>query len=250
MEGAPLRKTALTLTTLACALALPLAADAHGKPPVKQTKSVSVAVTKNSAWLCKSLRSQDKTAFAKAFGKNGNLRNAYGKCVSAHARAKRLHGKTLTFHNITIGSTGTITNGGADGCQFTDAGCTITSTGTLTGVAGGTYSSTWTILWKQATSNGQGGFCAPASGTTTLTLPIVGTLTKNEQGTVCEVGATGTNVEHVLQNGTFTVASGTGLLSSVTGSGTVSFDQKPGTSSALGGAVTGSETFDTLTISF
>lgn len=246
-----MRKTVTAFAAIALALTLPLAASAKGKPPVKKTATPAAATAaKNSAWLCKSLRAQDKVAFGKAFGKNHNLRNAYGKCVSSHARAKHLHGVTLTFHNIVVSSTGTITNAGTDGCQFTDAGCTLTSTGALTGIAGGTYASTWTILWKQATSNGQGGYCAPASGTTTLTLPVVGTLTKTEQGTVCEVGATGTNVEHTLSNGTFTVASGTGLLSSAAGTGTVSFDQKPGTSSALGGAVTGTETFDTLTVSF
>jgi hypothetical protein len=230
------------------ALCLPLAASAHGKPPIKHHNAHMVAVAKNSAWLCKSLRAQDTKAFAAAYGKNHNLKNAYGKCVSSHARAKSLHGKTLTFKNITVNSTGTVTSGGASGCQFTDAGCTLTSTGTLNGIAGGTYSSTWTILWKQATSNGTGGYCAPATGTTTLTLPIVGTLTKAEQGTVCEVGATGTNVEHTLTNGTFTVSSGTGMLTNSTGNGTVSFDQKPGATDATGGVVTGSETFQNLTV--
>lgn len=241
----------ILLCAVAAALLVPVAATAHGKPPVKTTKSKStaVAVAKNSAWLCKGLRAQDRTAFASAFGANHSLRNAYGKCVSLHARTNRLRGRTLTFRNVTISSTGTVSDAGAQGCQFTDAGCTITSSGTLSGIADGTYSSTWTILWKQATSNGQGGYCAPATGTTTLSLPIVGTLTKNEQGTVCEVGPTGTNVEHTLQNGTFTVTAGTGLLASSSGSGTVSFDQKPGATSALGGAVTGSETFTTLTIS-
>lgn len=236
----------ILLCAVAAALLVPVAATAHGKPPVKTTKSTAVAVAKNSAWLCKGLRAQDSTAFTSAFGAK---RNAYGKCVSMHARMNRLRGRTLTFTNVTISSTGTVTDAGAQGCQFTDAGCTITSSGTLSGIAGGTYSSTWTILWKQATTNGAGGYCAPATGTTTLALPIVGTLTKTEQGTVCEVGATGTNVEHTLQNGTFTVSSGTGLLASSSGNGTVSFDQKPGATSALGGAVTGSETFTTLTIS-
>lgn len=231
------------------ALIVPTAALAgHNPAPKPHPTASAVAIGKNSAWLCKSLRSQDKVGFARAFGKNGNLRNAYGKCVSAHARAKSLHKVTLTFHNIVVASTGTITDAGTSGCQFTDAGCTLTSSGTLNSIVGGTYSSTWTILWKQATSNGQGGYCAPASGTTTLTLPIVGTLTKTEQGTVCEVGATAANVEHTLQNGTFTVSGGTGLFSGATGSGTLSFDQKPGATTAQGGAVTGSETFTTLTV--
>ena len=230
-------------TVLAAALAalvLPVAASANHKPPTKHTKVVAVAVAKNSAWLCKALRAQDKDAFAQTYGAH---RNAYGKCVSMHARLRRhLHGRTLTFHDLTVASTGTVTSAGAPGCQFTDAGCTITSAGTLTGVPNGTYTSTWTILWKQATSNGQGGFCAPATGTTTLSVPIAGTLSKSEQGTVCEVGPPGTNVEHMLTNGTFTVTGGTGLLTSATGTGTVSFDQKPD------GTVTATETFSTLTV--
>lgn len=233
----------IILVAVVSALAVPISAVA--KPP-----QVSPTATKNVAWLCKSLRAGDKAGFAKSFGTNGNLRNAYGKCVSAHARSKHLVGQTLVLHNITLNSTGTVTAAGAAGCQFTAAGCTITSTGSISGVAVGTYSSTLTILWAQAVSNNAGGYCAPATGTTTLTLPLVGTLTKSEQGTVCEVGATGSNVEHTMTNGTFTVTSGTGLLGTITDAGTVTFDQKPGTTSALGGAVTGSETFTTLTLKF
>ena len=227
----------LIICLLTLALAVPAAAAAKGHHPTPHHASV-----KNSAFACKALRHQDPAAFAKAFGTNHNGRNAYGKCVAAHSRGKHLNGVTLTFHDVTVSSTGTITNAGASGCQFTAAGCTITSTGTLNGILGGTYSSTWTILWQQATSNGQGGYCAPATGTTTLAVPVFGTLTKSEQGTVCEVGATGTNVEHVLQNGTFTTTGGTGRLSHAAGSGSVSFDQKPD------GTVTGSETFLTLTV--
>jgi hypothetical protein len=228
------------LAAALAALALPVGASAHHKPPAKHTKVVAVAFAKNSAWLCKALRAQDGAAFAQTFGAH---RNAYGKCVSMHARLRHhVHGRTLTFHDLTVASTGTVTSAGAPGCQFADAGCTITSAGTLTGIPNGTYTSTWTILWKQATSNGRGGFCAPATGTTTLAVPIVGTLSKSEQGTVCEVGPTGTNVEHTLTNGTFTVTGGTGLLTDATGTGTVSFDQKPD------GTVTATETFSTLTV--
>lgn len=226
----------LILCLCALALAIPAIAAAKGPP------HVSHPATKNGTFACKALQAQDRTAFIRSFGTNHNGRNAIGKCVSAHARSKHLHGATLTFHNVTVSSTGTITNPGASGCQLTSSGCTITSTGTLNGRLGGTYTSTWTILWQQATSNGQGGYCAPATGTTTLSVPVLGTLTKAEQGTVCEVGATGTNVEHVLQNGTFATTTGTGLLAHATGAGTVGFDQKPD------GTVTGSETFSTLTI--
>jgi hypothetical protein len=238
--------TKLILCALALTLAIPAAAAA--KAPKPHPRHAAAVMAKNSATMCKALRAQDPVAFRKAFGVNHNGRNAYGKCVAAHARATHLHGVTLTFHNVTISSAGTVTNGGASGCQFTAAGCTVTSAGTLNGILGGTYTSSWTIRWQQATSNGQGGFCAPASGTATLSIPALGTLTKSEQGTVCEVGATGANVEHVLQNGTFSTTGGTGLLSHASGSGTVSFDQKPGATGATGGAVTGAETFSTLTI--
>jgi hypothetical protein len=239
------KKTAVKKTLLLAALAalaLPVAASAHHNPPkhAKHVNVVAPTVAKNAAWLCKHLMAQDKAAFA---GTYGTRRNAYGKCVSMHARLKgRLHHHTLTFRNLTVRSTGTLTSAGAPGCQFTDAGCTITSSGTLSGVPNGTYTATWTILWKQSTSNGQGGFCAPAAGTTTLSVPALGTLTKAEQGTVCEVGATGADVEHTLTNGTFTVGGGTGRLTSATGSGTVAFDQKPD------GTVTATETFSTLTV--
>jgi hypothetical protein len=231
------------MCALAVALALPAAALAGGgKGHHHHHRGASETGAKNAAWLCKTLRARDPAAFAKAFGTNHNLRNAYGKCVSAQARSAKTHGVTLTLHDVTVASAGTVTSAGASGCQFTDAGCTVTSSGSLLGVVGGTYTSSWTILWKQATSNGAGGYCAPASGTTTLTVPKIGTLSKTEQGTVCEVGPTGTDVEHVLNGGTFSVSGGSGLLAHASGSGSVSFDQKPG------GSVTGSETFDTLTV--
>jgi hypothetical protein len=148
---------------------------------------------------------------------------------------------------VRIAATGTVTNAGAAGCQFTASGCTLTSTGSLVGVVGGTYGSTLTILWMQATSNGAGGFCAPASGDTTLSLPALGTIVKHETGTVCEVGATGPNVAHTF-TGTFTVSSGTGLFAGATGSGTATFRQEPGASSALGGAITASEKFTSLSV--
>ena len=47
-----MRKATIALAATLLALALPLAASAKGSPPVKHTKTVSVAVTKNSAWLC------------------------------------------------------------------------------------------------------------------------------------------------------------------------------------------------------
>jgi hypothetical protein len=242
--------TKLMLLLAAAALLVPAAAGAHGRPHHPQPrhhpapKPAPRSAAKNAAWLCKTMRDHDAAGFAQAYGTG---RDAYGKCVSAHGRAHHAP-KTLTLHGIAVASSGTVTDAGSPGCQFADAGCTLTSAGTIARSLGGTYSSTWTVLWKQATSNGAGGYCAPATGTTTLVLPALGTLTKSEQGTVCEVGATGTNVEHVLRDGTFSVASGTGAFAGASGHGTVAFDQKPGTSSALGGVVTGSELFADLTL--
>jgi hypothetical protein len=240
-----MRKPAIVL--LVAALAVPAAADAK-KPPPKQSKT-AVTATKNAAKACAALRAANATLFRTTWGKNHNGRNAFGKCVSAHARAKQAN-PTFTLHNLTLNSTGTVTNAGATGCQFTAAGCTVTSTGTVTGAFGGTYSSTFTILWQTTGApnpNAPGGFCADATGDVTLTFPGLGTLTKHEVGKVCETTATGANVPHSF-TGTFTVTGGTGVFNGATGSGTASWSQQPGATSAQGGAVTGSETFETLTL--
>jgi hypothetical protein len=234
-----MRKLIVPLAALA--LLVPTAALAKGRPPSPGKSATNVA------HMCKDLRAANPTLFKQTWGTNQNKSNAYGKCVAAHARAKH-QGGTFTLHNLTLSSSGTVTGAGAAGCQFSTAGCTVTSAGTIGGAFAGSYSSSFTILWTQSTSNGAGGFCAPASGTTTLTIPPLGTLTKSEQGTVCEVGPTGPNVEHTMTNGTFTVTAGTGVFNGATGSGTSSFDQKPGATSSLGGAITDSETFTTLTI--
>jgi hypothetical protein len=234
----------VTFVLLILGLLVPVSAEAK-KPPKKPTPTQQVQ-GKNSAWMCKSLRATNPTGFRVAFGQNTNGRNAFGKCVSAHARARNTN-RVVTLKKLTINATGTVTNAGAAGCQSTASGCTLTSSGNLIGVVGGTYTSTFTILWTQATPNGQGGFCAPASGQTTLTLPGLGTITKQETGQVCEVGATGTNVAHTF-SGTFSVSGGTGLFSNASGSGTATFSQQPGGSSALGGTITASETFTTLSV--
>jgi hypothetical protein len=61
----------------------------------------------------------------------------------------------------------------------------------------------------QPTSNGSGGFCYPVTGT-------------------------------------FTISGGTGVFANATGSGTATFSRQPDTTTAQGGAVIGTETFDTL----
>ena len=81
----------IPLAAAAALLALPAAAAGHGRPtpPPKQIKAHDALVAKNSAWACKALRAQDAASFKKTFGTNANGRNAYGKCVSMHAHAKR-----------------------------------------------------------------------------------------------------------------------------------------------------------------
>lgn len=231
------------LLLLSFSLLLPVAAEAK-KPPTKPVSAQQLA-TKNSAWMCKTLGAANPSAFRLAFGQNTNGRNAFGKCVSAHARAKHFN-RVITIKSLRVNATGTVTNAGTAGCQLSASGCTLSSSGTLTGVVGGTFTSTFTIMWTQATPNGQGGFCAPATGQTTLTLPGLGTISKTETGTVCEVGPTGPNVAHTF-TGTFTVTGGTGLFNNAIGSGTATFTQQPGTTTALGGTVSGSESFTSLT---
>jgi hypothetical protein len=150
--------------------------------------------------------------------------------------------------NLSEQGQGVETNPGTPGCQFTSAGCTVSSGGTITGtpIQQGTYTSTLTIDYASASSNGQGGFCAPASGTATLFGPN-GSITKNESGTVCEVGPTGNNVEHTF-NGTYTITGGTGAYAGASGSGSVTSDQAAGdplvapiTSSEVGSIDTANE---------
>jgi len=212
-------------------LALLVPAAATAKSPAAGKSALNVAR------MCKDLRTANAALFKNTWGTNATRSNAYAKCVSAHARARH-HGRTFTLHNVTLNSVGTVTSGGL----------TVTSAGTVSGGFLGSYLSSFTIQWLQATSNGAGGFCAPVTGTTTFTLPALGTLTKSEKGTLCEVGATGPAVEHAMTNGTFAVGGGTGVFAGATGGGTAAFDQKPGATNAVGGAVYHNETFTTLTI--
>jgi hypothetical protein len=236
----------LTLGLLALALVVPVAAEAKQPPKKPKPLKTQQIAAKNAAWMCKSLRTANPGAFATVFGTNHSRRNAYGKCVSAHAHAKHAD-RAFSLRNVTVTGTGTVTNAGATGCQFSAGGCVLASTGNLNRIVGGTYSSTFTIMWTEATSNGNGGFCAPGAGDTTLTLPGLGTITKHEAGTVCEAGATGPNVAHTF-TGSFTVSAGTGLFAGATGSGTATFTQQPGASSALGGTVNASEKFTSLVV--
>ena len=55
--------------------------------PASASATVSPTDYKNAAKFCKALRADMGTeAFKQAYGTNKNKRNAYGKCVSKHAR--------------------------------------------------------------------------------------------------------------------------------------------------------------------
>ncbi len=120
--------------------------------------------------------------------------------------------------------TGTEASLSLSGCQFTSAGCIVESTGTGTTSHMGpdTYVSTLTVHWALATSNKSGGFCAPADGPTVITAANGDndTVTLQNVGIVCEVGATALHAPHTF-NGLFTISGGTGDFAGATGSGTV-----------------------------
>lgn len=126
-------------------------------------------------------------------------------------------------HVFNSTGSGTETSLSPPGCQFTLAGCTVQTNGTATSthLGSGPYVSSLTVDWAGAYSNGAGGFCAPASGTSTLTAANGDTLTLSNTGTVCEVGATGANVPHTFK-GNFTITGGTGRFAGAGGSGTES----------------------------
>ncbi len=138
---------------------------------------------------------------------------------TSHVFADGASGHAVPFSSS---GSGTETSLSASGCQFTAAGCTVQTNGTQTSshLGTGPYQTTLTVDWAAATSNGQGGFCAPASGPSILTAANGDTLTLSNTGIVCEVGATGNNVPHSY-NGTYTITGGTGRFTDATGSGRV-----------------------------
>ncbi len=118
---------------------------------------------------------------------------------------------------------GTESSLSTSGCQNTSPyDCTVQSTGTAISshLGIGPYVSTLTVQWGSATSNGGGGYCAPADGTGTLTAANGDTLTQYEVGTVCEVGPTSLNAPHTF-TGIFWDTGGTGRFADAIGGGTV-----------------------------
>ena len=69
-------------------------ANAHGKCVSQTAKSTTakavddqVDADVNAAKACKTERKADRAAFTKKYGSNKSKRNAFGKCVSTHAKA-------------------------------------------------------------------------------------------------------------------------------------------------------------------
>jgi len=66
--------------------------NAFGKCVSRRSKAEEAqreAAAKNAAKECKAERAADPQAFAEKYGTNKNKRNAYGKCVSTTAKAKK-----------------------------------------------------------------------------------------------------------------------------------------------------------------
>jgi hypothetical protein len=151
--------------------------------------------------------------------------------AAGHGGGDRWKGLLRSQASLREVGAGHVTSAGTPDCQHAPGACTVTAAGTITGrpISSGTFVPSWTIDWADATANGRGGSCAPATGTTTLTdtATPANTITKAERGKVCEVGATGVDVEHV-GFGTYTVTAATGTLAALVGStGRFGFDQKP-----------------------
>src|ERR1700756_255414 len=92
------------------ALSLPATVLAAKPAPKPANPNQATLVAKNSAWACKALRAQNAATFKTTFGTNASKSNAYGKCVSAHAKTNRSHKPfTVTFRNLAVASTGTVT---------------------------------------------------------------------------------------------------------------------------------------------
>lgn len=142
-----------------------------------------------------------------------------GFAAPAFAAGNGADSSTLPFHSA---GKGTETSLSAAGCQSTQDGCTVESDGTAISshIGKGSYVSTLTIDYSRYTLNGQGGYCATASGPSTITAANGDTVTLKDKGTVCEVGATGNNVAHTF-NGTYSITGGTGRFANATGNGTV-----------------------------
>lgn len=121
---------------------------------------------------------------------------------------------------VTTG-TGTETSAGPGGCQITPGTCTVDVGGQASSslLGDSPFVTTLTVNWAAATPNGEGGSCAQATASTTLS-NLRGSLTLTSlSGQACEIGATSVNVPHRF-TGTYTMM-GTVDNRSVTGAGSI-----------------------------
>jgi hypothetical protein len=230
------RFPAAALALGALLLILPAAAAAHGRDHGRghdkshgdKTYSFTHELQTNAAQVCKAERqAKGVHDFKDEWGTNGNGANAFGKCVSQSVKA----GKGSRLTEFAFGS---ISSFGAAGCNTSTAGCALDASGSIEGkpIAHGTFTAALLAVWTSATPNGDGGYCAPVTGTVVLS-DGTNTLTEAVQGTLCEIGATGTNVGHVF-TGQYTVSSGTGTYANAQGTGRLGFYQPSGSSTVAG----------------
>ncbi len=136
-----------------------------------------------------------------------------------------------TIYNFELGAAGNLPfasagsgaeTPGATNCQTSTLGCTVTSSGVAMSVhlGKGTYSSSLTIYWTDYTSNGDGGYCAPALGSSTLVAANGDTLNEIVSGTVCEVGSSSPTASHVF-TGEYAITGGTGRFANAAGTGAI-----------------------------
>jgi hypothetical protein len=74
------------LLTLAVPAAFASPPAGKGKPETSSSSSAGPSSGRGPAALCRAERAKDPDAFAKKYGTNGNLRNAFGKCVSGKTK--------------------------------------------------------------------------------------------------------------------------------------------------------------------
>lgn len=90
-ERTPLRKLVIVASLFALAVPAAFAAPPSdkGKPdnPGANASAPGQSAGQNPAKACKAERAKDPVAFASTYGTNKNKRNAFGKCVSAKAKA-------------------------------------------------------------------------------------------------------------------------------------------------------------------
>ena len=121
---------------------------------------------------------------------------------------------------LVVDGIGTVTSLGTPGCSSTPGGCTTLQSGTFstTHYGSGTWSSTVHTLPLESTSNGQGGYCTPATDTTVMDFGLGNTLTFSDSLIICQIGPDSITAPH-FAIGTSTIVTGTGHFRDVSGGG-------------------------------